>query len=192
MISVNPDCSPNGLRVGLGLGPMVLVGLGPGLGQRGWGHRPYHGVKVGQGPRPKQAWGCLYRTTSIQICPQTKILHTNSTSNTSTTQTYSQDRTHKEKPISQLYYCNEHNHCHYQSFDQLHFTPKPSQTSSKKVTWAIEMCVCVCARFFFFNSWLWYLFWVRFDLDIWYLRTLWFAGINDKMYRFCLGVALSF
>ena len=38
MISVNPDCSPNGLRVGLGLGPMVLVGLGPGLGQRGWGH----------------------------------------------------------------------------------------------------------------------------------------------------------
>ena len=55
-------------------------------------------------------------------------------------------------------------------------------------------CACVCVRvfFFFFNIWLWYLFWVRFDLDIWYLRTLWFAGINDKMYRFCLGVALSF
>ena len=151
MISVNPECSPNGLRVGLGLGPMVLVGLGPGLEQRGWGHRPYHGVKVGQGLGPKQARGCLYRTTSIQICPQTKILHTNSTSNTSTTQTYSQDRTHKEKPISQLYYCNEHNHCHYhQRFDQLHFTPKPSQTSSKKVTWAIEMCMCARACTFFY------------------------------------------
>ena len=67
MISVNPDCSPNGLRVGLGLGPMVLVGLGPDLGQRGWGHRPYHGVKVGQGPRPKQARGCLYCTNTVQL-----------------------------------------------------------------------------------------------------------------------------
>ena len=34
------------------MGPrlMALMGLGPGLEQRGWGHRPYRWVKV-QGPR---------------------------------------------------------------------------------------------------------------------------------------------
>ena len=139
---------------------------------------------MGQGLGPKQARGCLYRTTSIQICPQTKILHTNSTSNTSTTQTYSQDRTHKEKPISQLYYCNEHNHCHYhQRFDQLHFTPKPSQTSSKKVTWAIEMCVCT--HFFFF--FLIFDFGICFGLDLIWIFDIWeLCGLLGLMIK-CIG-----
>ena len=34
------------------LGPIALVGLGPSLGQRGWGHGPYRWVEVQGLSRP--------------------------------------------------------------------------------------------------------------------------------------------
>ena len=46
MLHMDSDYSSNGLWVGIRLGPTALVGLGPGLGQRAWGHGPYCWIEV--------------------------------------------------------------------------------------------------------------------------------------------------
>ena len=53
MMRMDSDYSSNGLWAGMRPRLTALVGLGPGLRQRGWGHGLYHWVEVQGSSRPR-------------------------------------------------------------------------------------------------------------------------------------------